>query len=152
MAVMGNGNTSTGILREDRSYFADNDTRSSELIVEDHASISSQHRLDCSDRITLGPFSTLAGWNSQVLTHSINLESSRQECAPVTIGAYSFVGTQSVLLAGTSLPARSVLGAGSVLQRAYEEEFFLYAGVPAKPVKALSQDMKYFHREIGPVS
>lgn len=151
-AIIGNGNWASGNLKEDLSFFDRFPDRISQLIVEDHAAITNQHRIDCSDSITIGKYATLAGWGSQILTHSIDLEISRQGCAPVVIGEYCFVGTRSVILAGSKLPNRSVLGAASLLQRAYEDELWLYAGVPAKPVKQLSADMLYFSREFGPVN
>jgi acetyltransferase-like isoleucine patch superfamily enzyme len=57
-----------------------------------------------------------------------------------------------VILAGAILPNHSVLGAGSVLTRAMEDEHTLYAGVPARPVKALAEDLDYFQRETGLVT
>ena len=68
---------------------------------------------------------------------------------PVLIGDYCFVGTGSIVLSGSVLPSYSVLGAGSVLNKAYEETHMLYAGNPARPVKKLDAELKYFVRSIG---
>jgi hypothetical protein len=54
-----------------------------------------------------------------------------------------------VLLGGSALPACSVLGAKSLLNRAYTEQYQLYGGVPAKPIKALPKTMAYFQRKTG---
>jgi serine acetyltransferase len=59
------------------------------------------------------------------------------------------VGTDCVLLGGSALPSYSALGAKSLLNKAHSETHCLYAGVPAKPVKSLGSDMKYFQRESG---
>lgn len=39
--------------------------------------------------------------------------------------------------------------AGAVLNKTYTEEWKLYGGVPAKPIKDISKDAKYFNRKIG---
>ena len=53
------------------------------------------------------------------------------------------------MLGGAALPDRSVLGAGSVLNKAHTEECAVYAGQPAVRVKALDPEAAYFHRERG---
>lgn len=123
--------------------------RKPHLIVEHHAAITSRHIIDCTDEVRLGAFSTLAGFRSQILTHSIELDESRQRCKPVRIGPYCFVGTACVLLGGSSLPDRSVLGANSVLVAPLEETGCLYAGVPARRIKAIDPKAKYFSRTAG---
>ena len=67
----------------------------------------------------------------------------------MTIGDYTFVGTGSIILLNSSLPSFSVLGAGSVLNKKYSEEYFLYAGNPARAVKKLEHDAAYFNRRTG---
>ena len=54
-----------------------------------------------------------------------------------------------MLLGGSALPPCSVLGAKSLLNRAYSGRYFLYGGVPAKPIKALPETMAYFQRKSG---
>jgi acetyltransferase-like isoleucine patch superfamily enzyme len=106
--------------------------------------------IDCTDSIKIGNFSTIAGYYSQLLTHSINLRISRQECSTITIGDYCFIGTNCVILPGSMIPNFSILGACSLLNRKYEEEYFLYSGVPAKPIKKLN-DYQFFLRSSGVV-
>ena len=46
------------------------------------------------------------------------------------------------------MPDYSILGAGSVLTKAYSETGMLYAGNPAKAIKKIDIDTTlYFHRE-----
>lgn len=97
-----------------------------------HSYITSRHELDCSGSVHIGSFAALAGFRSQVLTHSIDLTRNAQTARPVEIGERSFVGAMSLLLGGSSLPARSVLAAGSVLTSAERVESGLWAGVPAR--------------------
>jgi len=130
-------------------HFGHQQNRRAELIVERHAGISSRHFIDCTARVRIGAYATIAGFRSQILTHSIDLAANRQSSEPIEIGEYCFVGTSSVLLGGSGLPHHSVLGAKSLLNKSWNEPFRLYAGVPAKPVKELSPEMEYFRRTEG---
>lgn len=123
--------------------------RKPQLIVEEHAAITSRHLIDCTDEVRLGAFSIFAGFRSQILTHSIDLREARQRCKPVRIGHHCFVGTNCVLLGGSCLPDCSVLGAHSLLTTCLEAPGYLYGGVPAKPIKPVDQDAKYFSRDTG---
>jgi len=130
-------------------HFADQTDRAPKLTLGDHAAITNRHLIDCTDAVTIGRYSTFAGFKSQILTHSISIVDSRQRSGPVVIGDYTFVGTASIILPNSCLPSCSVLGAGSVLNKKYIDEYFLYAGNPARPVKKLECDSAYFIRTTG---
>lgn len=148
-AVIGQLNWITGFPLGSSRHFAHQPERRPELIVERHAGISSRHFIDCTARVRIGAYATLAGFRSQLLTHSIDLEAGRQSSEPIEVGEYCFVGTEAVMLAGSSLPHHSVLGAKSLLNKKWETPFQLYGGVPAKPLKQLSETMEYFRRKEG---
>lgn len=116
------------------------------LYLGKSASITHQHLIDCSDNVAIGKYATVAGWRTQILTHSIDIEIGRQSVAPVHIGEFAFLGSGCIVLKGSKLPNKSVLAAGALLARKYEEEHTLYAGLPAQAVKQLSPDAKYFNR------
>ncbi len=139
----------TGFPRHDSRHFSHRLDRDPALVLGDHAAITKHHHLDCTDRIEIGAFTTIAGYGSQFLTHSIDLERNRQDAAPIVIGDYCLVGTAVVLLPGSKLPARSVLGAKALLNKAHDKPGRLYAGVPAEPVRELPPDAGYFHRTTG---
>ncbi|CAN5470150.1 hypothetical protein BH10ACI2_BH10ACI2_09170 [soil metagenome] len=130
-------------------HFAHQPDRISELILGNSSAITKNHHIDCTNRIEIGSFSTIAGYRSQLLTHSIDVVENRQDSAPIYIGDYTFVGTNCVILGGSSLPSHSVLGAKSLLNKVFDEEWKLYAGVPAKPIRDILEDAKYFSREKG---
>ena len=119
------------------------------LLLGTHSAITSRHLLDCTNTVSIGPFTTIAGFRSQILTHSIDLAVNRQNSAEVKIGAYCFVGTGCIVLPGASLPDYCVLGAGAVLNQPVSESHTLYAGVPAHAVKKLPADSGYFNRPRG---
>lgn len=110
------------------------------LDVGPHAKIMSRHQLDCSACVTIGEFSSLAGTESRVLTHSVDLTINAQTAEPVRVGERAFVASRALLLGGARLPDRSVLAAGGVLARAKDDDppSGLYAGVPARWAREVS--------------
>lgn len=102
------------------------------LEIREHGYVTSRHSMDCSGSLEVGAFSALAGFGSQVLTHSIDLARNAQTAYPIVIGERSFVGARCLLLGGSHLPSRSVLAAGSVLTDMKRTDEGLWAGVPAR--------------------
>jgi acetyltransferase-like isoleucine patch superfamily enzyme len=149
-STMGRGNWVTGFPTGTASpHFAHQKGRVSRLVLGKHSAITKNHHLDCTSPVEIGNFTTLAGYRSQFLTHSINLLEARQEGSPIKIGDYCFVGTNVVVLGGAELPSRSVLGAKSLLNKRYAEEWTLYAGVPALKKCGIPQSAKFFSRTSG---
>src|SRR5207245_5527131 len=91
----------------------DNRAYQPQLIVGDHAAITHRHLIDCTDSITIGRFTTVAGHRSQFLTHGIDFEDCVQKAKPIEIGQYCHIGTSCILLPGSRLPDYSMLGAAS---------------------------------------
>jgi acetyltransferase-like isoleucine patch superfamily enzyme len=148
-AGIGDFNWISGLPPGTTRHFAGETDRDPRLVIGQHASLTSRHYIDCSNRVEIGEFSTVAGARSQILTHAIDLRSNRQVSAPASIGRYCFVGTACVVLKGARLPDYSVLAAHSSLARAFDETHTLYSGVPATAVKPISPDAGYFHRTRG---
>lgn len=130
-------------------HFSHQKDRESNLIIGEHSAITKKHHIDCTNMIKIGNFVTIAGYSSQLLTHSINVELNIQDSHPIIIGDYCFVGTASTILGGSDLPSYCVLGANSLLNKAFSISYRLYGGNPAKEIKELSKDFKYFNREVG---
>ncbi|MDM0037777.1 acyltransferase [Variovorax sp. J22G21] len=147
-SIIERGNWITGHA-PDGAHFTHRTARDPALLLGAHAAITKSHIIDCTDRVEIGAFSTVAGYHSQIITHGIDIVAGRQDCKPISIGAYCLVGTRVTVLGGAVLPDRCVLGAGAVLNKPYLEEHALYAGQPAVRVKALPADAAYFHRAEG---
>lgn len=148
-SLIGRGNWITGFPSGNTEFFNHQTDRHPQLVLGEHAAITNRHLIDCTSAVTIGRFTTVAGFHTQLLTHSIDLEKSRQDSAPIVIGEYCFVGTNCVLLGGSALPDHSVLGAKSLLNKAQPETYRLYGGVPATAIKELSKDLRYFTRREG---
>lgn len=147
---IGRSNWITGFpTNTDSPHFKHQKDRKAALYLGESSAITKNHHMDCTHTIEIGKFSTIAGYNSQFLTHSINVFENRQDSAPITIGEYTFIGTNSVVLGGANLPTHSVLGAKSLLNKSFNDPWKLYAGVPAKSISDLPKTAKYFSRERG---
>lgn len=149
-ASIGRNNWITGFPTNTGSqHFKHQSNRKAELIIEESSAITKKHHLDCTNSIHIGKFSTIAGYDSQFLTHSINVVENIQDSIPIVIGDYVFVGTNCVILGGAKLPSHSVLGAKSLLNKSFDMEWKLYGGIPAKEISDISKTAKYFSRIDG---
>ncbi|MFN3548826.1 MAG: acyltransferase [Mesorhizobium sp.] len=118
----------------------------SQLLLEDGAAITHEHRIDCADSVKLGRYSTLAGRGTQVWTHGIDVVEGVQSTRPVVIGSYALVGSRCVFLKGAQLGECVVVGAGAVVHGAVPDRC-LVVGVPARVVRKFDGDELYFTRK-----
>lgn len=103
-----------------------------ELEMATKSKITGWHRIDCSGSVRLGELASIAGNQTSILTHSVDLKKNAQAAYPVVIGPRSFVGARCLILGGATLPGCSVLAAGSVLTRSKKvRQPGLWAGSPA---------------------
>lgn len=98
------------------------------------AIVVSGHRLDFTDRITIGRNVIVGGRNSSLWTHN------RQQTAPITIGDFCYLGSEVRLAPGAALPERCILGLGSVLTGRIDPPGSLVGGVPAKVLRPLGPE------------
>lgn len=147
---IGRGNWITGFpANTDSPHFSHQLGRKAELLIGMHTSISKNHHIDCTNLIEIGSFTTIAGYGSQFLTHSIDLDGNRQHSKSILIGSYCFVGTDCVILGGSVLPDYSVLGAKSLLNKRLTTTWSMYAGSPATLKQKIDQSSLYFSRHTG---
>lgn len=120
--------------------------RNPAIFMGDYSQIASYHYIDCVDTLEVGSHAALAGFKSTVLTHSIDLMRDRYTTGSVIIGEYAGVMSGCMLLAGTRIPARSIISAGSVVTTRLKQEQALYRGNPAEMVRPISDRMAYMRR------
>src|SRR5687767_383001 len=99
--------------------------------------IAASHKIDFTDRVQFGKCVILGGRNSSIWTHN------RQMTRPVTIGDYSYLGSEIRIAPGASIPAKCIVGIGSVITKQFSREYHLIAGVPAVEVKELDEDGRF---------
>jgi acetyltransferase-like isoleucine patch superfamily enzyme len=149
-ARLGHMNWVSGGHEEGSGFFSHRTDRYPSLVLEKHAAITGHHRIDATDSVRIGAYSTIAGNHTQILTHSIDIVKCRQDCMPVYVGSYCFIGTGCILLPGARIPDYSVVGAGAVVTaNSLKEQYMLYGGVPARPLRKLATSAGYFLRNKG---
>lgn len=148
-SIISRGNWITGFPTNDKTSFSHDKDRRCELIIGEESAITKNHHIDCTNYIHIGHHTTIAGYNSQFLTHSINIYESRQDSFPIIIGDYCFISTSVIILGGSKIPNYSVLAAGAVCNKPHDKEWTIYAGIPAIPVKQINETAKYFRRKSG---
>src|SRR6185295_4422095 len=99
--------------------------------------ITANHKIDFTDRVTIGRRSILGGRNSSLWTHN------RQRTRPIDIGSFAYIGSEIRIAPGGSVPSKCIVGIGSVITSELAAEGYLIAGVPAKPVKELSEEDQF---------
>ena len=107
------------------------------FILGDGSIVTTGHKIDFTDRVEIGRRVILGGRNSSLWTHN------RQRTMPITIGSMVYIGSEIRMAPGSSLPARSIVGIGSVITTQLTDEGKLIAGVPAKIVKELSSEHQF---------
>ena len=99
--------------------------------------VTTGHKIDFTDRVTIGRRSILGGRNSSLWTHN------RQRTRPISIGSFAYIGSEIRMAPGSTVPSRCIVGIGSVITSELDSEGYLIAGMPAKPVKELTEGDKF---------
>jgi acetyltransferase-like isoleucine patch superfamily enzyme len=93
--------------------------------------VTAEHRIDFTDRVTIGRCTTIAGRNSSIWTHN------RRSGSPVLIGDFCYVGSEVRIAPGVHIGDCCIVGLGAVVTRGSIESNWLIGGVPARPVRQL---------------
>lgn len=93
--------------------------------------ITSGHRIDFTDRITIGASTVIGGRGSALWTHS------RQRTRPIVIGTHCYLGSGVQVAPGTELADFCVVSLGAVLMGRFKESRVLILGNPARVERQL---------------
>jgi len=132
----------------DKSEFSDERDRRTHLIIGEHSHLTNLHIVDCTDQVSIGRFTVIAGFRSNILTHSPNFENGAQRVSSVEIGDFCFIGTNSTLLAGTKINSKTIVAAGSIVTNDSANFCGIVGGVPAKVLKEAPNNLGYFNEKI----
>lgn len=101
--------------------------------------------IQCVGGGSIGDCVTLS-YGSVILTSGIETTNYQDHCMvrgrphnnkKVIIGNGVWIGARAIVLPGVSIADKIVVGAGSVVTKDLDKEGWLYAGVPARPIKQL---------------
>lgn len=104
------------------------------LEIGDGTILVSGHRVDFTDRVTLGRNVIVGGRNSSLWTHN------RQQTAPIVIGDFCYLGSEIRIAPGGQLAEGCILGLGAVLTGPVSDANSLVAGVPARVMRPLTAE------------
>jgi acetyltransferase-like isoleucine patch superfamily enzyme len=115
------------------------------LEIGDGTILVSGHRVDFTDRVTLGRNVIVGGRNSSLWTHN------RQQTAPIVIGDFCYLGSEIRIAPGARLAPGCILGLGAVLAGVVSEPDSLVVGVPARVMRPLTaEDQTLVRRKTRP--
>ena len=144
------------VIRRSRSFFWRKKLRVSRLVVDYRAQIYGDGKLSVGEgcvlnnnciiqlhpncQLTLGS-NVIISYGAMVLTSGLvisNKQVSRKHIeSQITIGDNVWIGAGSIILPGVTIPPGCVISAGTVVTKRLEHSNSMYAGVPAKFIKAL---------------
>lgn len=112
------------------------------MTVGDNFAVSGSTSFVCYKEITIGRDVQFA-WDSLVMdsdAHKIYTSDGERmnEDKPIVIGDKVWLACQNTLLKGTKIGSNCVVGACSLLNKAYPEDGVIIAGSPARVVKQIS--------------
>lgn len=97
--------------------------------------------------ILIGDYTQIAA-NVAIISANHELTDNRRHkpCRPVYIGSHCWIGTHAVILPGVRLGNYTVVAAGAIVTKSYEQGYQILAGNPAKPIKILDPAQCALHR------
>jgi acetyltransferase-like isoleucine patch superfamily enzyme len=107
------------------------------FLLGDGSIITTGHKIDFTDRVTIGRRSILGGRNSSLWTHN------RQRTLPIDVGDFAYIGSEIRVAPGGAIPSRCIVGIGAVITKKLQDEEFLIGGVPAKSIRPLSEEDRF---------
>lgn len=93
------------------------------------------------NKIYIGDYTFIAP-NVGIMSGNHDLKDLRlqTENAPVRIGNYCWLGMQTMILSGVTLGDFTIVGAGAIVTKSFEEGYCVIAGNPAKIIKKLDKE------------
>jgi acetyltransferase-like isoleucine patch superfamily enzyme len=97
--------------------------------------------------IEIGDYTQIAAGVSIISSnHALTDNRCHLPSAPVRIGGHSWIGTHAVILPGVTLGRYTIVGAGAVVTKSYENGYQVLAGNPAKVIRTLNPDECVLHQ------
>jgi acetyltransferase-like isoleucine patch superfamily enzyme len=110
------------------------------LVMGYNTTITIMHFIECCAKVELRDRACLAGYWTQLLTHTFDYRTEKQTAKPVTIGERTVISTRCTILPGITVADRCLVAAGSVIHGKLRKPQTLYAGSPARSMMRLPDD------------
>lgn len=100
-----------------------------------------------SNGIEIGDYTQIAAGVAIIsANHALTDNRHHLPCTPVRIGSHSWIGTHAVILPGITLGCYTIVGAGAVVTKSFENGYQVLAGNPAKVIRVLNPAECILHR------
>lgn len=102
---------------------------------------SPNNYINASNGIEVGSYTNI-GPNVSLLSSNHDFIDNKvvSEAPPIKIGAYSWIGSQAVVLAGVELGEFTIVGAGAIVTKSFPDGYCVIAGNPAKVIRYLDKE------------
>lgn len=114
-----------------------------------NSSLRRFHYLDASGSIKIGMNSILAGRGIQMITHGLHPETF-QYMRPIVIDDWCYIGAFTKFVPGSSICKGTFVGMGAVVTKSHHEEYILLGGNPARKIRSLDVNSRYFQASYLP--
>lgn len=113
------------------------------LTVGAYCTIGNDGFFDGRDSITIGDCVNIAG-EVRIYTreHDIDSPDFAERGGPVVIGDFAYIGTRVIILPGVTIGEGAVVASGAVVTKDVPC-YMLVGGVPARPIRERSRDLRY---------
>jgi acetyltransferase-like isoleucine patch superfamily enzyme len=96
--------------------------------------LDARNGIEFGSNVWVGPSASLVSMN-----HDPNNYSKYFTDSPIRIGNNCWLGSRSIILPGVQLGNHVIVAAGAVVNKSFEEDNIIIAGVPARIVKRISE-------------
>ena len=120
-----------------------------DVTIGDFANIQCGHYFDVVAPIEIKDYVTLAGKETQIFTHSFDIEGNRLD-GSVEIGNHVYIGSRCIINLGVAIADKVVLQAGTVLNKSLEESGVYTSNILEKRGNIHSySEMTDYHKDLG---
>jgi maltose O-acetyltransferase len=112
-------------------------------VIGENTTIGNDAFFDAREGISIGASVNIAA-EVRIYTreHDIDDPYFAEKGAPVVIEDYAYIGTRVTILPGVTIGRGAVVASGAVVSRNVTQ-YMLVGGVPAKPIRERSRDLRY---------
>jgi acetyltransferase-like isoleucine patch superfamily enzyme len=96
--------------------------------------INAMNGVSIGDYTNIGPNVGIISTNHDFINNDVQVQAN-----PIVIGKHCWMGMGAVILPGVRLGDFTIVGAGAIVTKSFEEGYCVLAGNPAKVIKQLNQ-------------
>ncbi len=116
------------------------------VFIGEDSHVIGPHFFDVHAPLRLGNSVVIAGRGSSFYTHGVDYRRACLASEPIDIGENSYIGAHCLFAPGARIAPNTIVGMGALVTKAFDEEYVLVGGSPARVLKELDRSAKFFTR------